>query len=338
MSRISFETIHAELKRILIQEGFYDHRADRCAKLFAENTRDGIYSHGLNRFQSFVQNIRAGRVMTDVEPKRINQLGVIEQWDGQSGVGLLNAEFAMGRAVELAQEYGMGCVGLKNTNHWMRAGAYGLQAADAGCIGLCWTNTTRLMPPWGSATKGIGNNPLTLCVPYQGHHVLLDIAMSQYANGKLEVTKRRGEQLPMAGGYDAGGNLTTDPETILKSRRALPIGYWKGSGLALMLDLMATIITGGHSTAEIARQEHEANVSQVFIAIDAQSLSGKQILEETVDRIVRDFKDVPPLEGIDEIRYPGEGMLAIRKDNITHGIPVEPDIWRQILEMHAINE
>lgn len=333
MQRIPFDTIHAALKRILLQAGFNDGRADRCAGLFAENTRDGIYSHGLNRFPNFVRSVREGRVKVDVEPQCVNRLGVIEQWDGKSGVGLLNAEFAMGRAVEVAQEHGMGCVGLRHTNHWMRAGAYGIQAADAGCIGICWTNTTRLMPPWGSAEKRIGNNPLTLCVPYQDHHVLLDMAMSQYANGKLEVFHRRGEKLPLAGGYDDDGNLTVDPGTILESRRALPIGYWKGSGLALMLDLMATLITGGHSTAEIARQAHEADVSQVFIAIDARSLSGKQILEETVDHIVRDYKAAAPLEGTDHIRYPGEGMLAIRRDNMKHGIPVEPDLWQQITSL-----
>jgi len=219
MKRIPFETIHAELKRILLKEGFDEDRADRCAGLFAENTRDGIYSHGLNRFSSFISTIQRGSVRVDVEPQCVNRLGVIEQWDGKSGVGLLNAEFAMARAVDIARENGMGCVGLKHTNHWMRAGAYGLQAADAGCIGICWTNTTMLMPPWGSAQKRIGNNPLTLCVPYQGHHILLDMAMSQYSNGKLEVLRRRGEQLPLAGGYDGDGNLTTDPGAILESRR-----------------------------------------------------------------------------------------------------------------------
>jgi len=227
----------------------------------------------------------------------------------------------------------MGCVGLRNTNHWMRAGAYGLQAADAGCIGICWTNTTVLMPPWGSATKKIGNNPLTLCVPHQGNHVLLDMAMSQYSNGKLEVLQRRGESLPLAGGYDNNGEITTDPGAILDSKRALPIGYWKGSGLALILDLVATLISGGDSTSVIGSRSNETNVSQVFIAIDAASLSGSQIVEETVDRIVRDFQDVPPLDGVSEIRYPGQGMLATREDNLANGIPVDPDLWAEVLAL-----
>lgn len=330
MERIPFDTLHAEFRRILSAAGFTDAKADRVAQLFAENSRDGVDSHGLNRFPGFVRGVRSGKVKIDVEPECVNRLGVIEQWDGKTGIGLLNAEAAMGRAVEIARDHGMGCVGLRNTNHWMRAGAYGLQAADAGCIGICWTNTTILMPPWGSAEKRIGNNPLTLCVPYQGNHVLLDMAMSQYSNGKLEVLRRRGESLPLPGGYDADGNLTVDPGAILDSKRALPIGYWKGSGLALILDLIATLVAGGDSTAVIGARSDETNVSQVYIAIDVASLSGQQIVEETVDRIVRDFQDVAPLDGVDAIRYPGQGMLATRHDRLENGIPVDPDLWQEI--------
>lgn len=333
MERIPFDTVHTEFRRVLTSVGFTEEKADRTARLFAENTRDGVYSHGLNRFAGFVRGCQAGKVRLDVEPECVKQLGVIEQWDGKTGIGLLNAEAAMGRAIEIARDHGMGCVGLRNTNHWMRAGAYGLQAADAGCIGICWTNTTVLMPPWGSATKKIGNNPLTLCVPYQGNHILLDMAMSQYSNGKLEVLKRRGEALPLPGGYDTDGNLTTDPGAILDSMRALPIGYWKGSGLALVLDLVATLVSGGDSTQTIGSRSDETNVSQVFIAIDVASLSGQQIVEETVDRIVKDFQDVPPLDGTSEIRYPGQGMLATREDNLANGIPVDPDLWSEVLSM-----
>ncbi|HAA75586.1 TPA: 3-dehydro-L-gulonate 2-dehydrogenase [Candidatus Latescibacteria bacterium] len=333
MERIPFETVHAEFRRVLESVGFTEAKADRTAQLFAENTRDGVYSHGLNRFAGFVRGCQNGKVRLDVEAECVHRMGVIEQWDGKTGIGLLNAEAAMGRAIEIAHEHGVGCVGLRNTNHWMRAGAYGLQAADAGCIGICWTNTTVLMPPWGSAEKRIGNNPLTLCVPYLGNHILLDMAMSQYSNGKLEVLKRRGESLPLAGGYDEAGDLTTDPGAILDSKRALPIGYWKGSGLALILDLMGTLISGGDSTQQISARPDETNVSQVYMAIDVGSLSGQQIVEETVNRIVTDFQDVSPLDGISAVRYPGEGMLATRRDNLANGIPVDPDLWSEVLEM-----
>ena len=332
MQRISFDTLHAELQRVLVKEGLDAERGDRCARLFAENERDGVVSHGLNRFPEFLQTCRNGGVDIHAEPQPVTQMGVIQQLDGSGGIGLLNAQFAMAKAIEIADEHGMGCVGLRNTNHWMRAGAYGLQACEAGCIGLCWTNATALMPPWGSAERRIGNNPLTIAVPNRDGPVLLDMAMSQYSNGKLEVLRRRGEKLPLAGGYDQQGELTTDPDAIIKSRRGLPIGYWKGSGLALVLDLLATIISGGNSTAVIRRRESESNVSQVFIASDAQSLAGAQILEETVEQILDDYVDVPAAAGR-VVRYPGQGMLATRLDNLENGIPVDDDLWRQVREM-----
>ena len=331
--RVGFENMVSEFRRVLLAIGFAEARGERCARLFAENTRDGVVSHGLNRFPGFVESCKGGTVDITAEPRMVRQLGVIEQWDGQGGVGLLNAEASMARAVAIAGVEGMGCVGLRNTNHWMRAGTYGLQAADAGCIGICWTNTTALMPPWGATEPRVGNNPLAICVPYEDHHVLLDIAMSQYSNGKLEVLRRSGEELPIPGGYDVNGNLSTNPEDILESRRALPIGYWKGSGLALVLDLMATVVSGGDSTANISSRPQETGVSQVFIAIDAASLAGAQFIQEAVAQVVSDFTTATVARGADRVRYPGEGMLAIRRDNIENGIPVEPGLWWQVLEM-----
>jgi 3-dehydro-L-gulonate 2-dehydrogenase len=289
MKRVPFDSLYNEFYRVLSEVGFSDERAVLCARLFAENQRDGVYSHGLNRFPGFVEGLKDRQIDFHASPEKVESLGSLERWDGKMGVGLINANVCMGRAIVLAQEHGIGCVGLKNTNHWMRAGAYALQAAEVGCIGICWTNTTRLMPPWGAAEKKIGNNPLAIALPRAEGHVLLDMAMSQYSNGKLEVLQRQGKLLPLPGGYDEAGNLTLDPGAIIDSRRALPIGYWKGSGLALVLDMMGAVVSGGQSTHQIGGQSAEYAVSQVFIAIDATSLMGEAVLNETVNAIVEDL-------------------------------------------------
>jgi len=333
MKRIHFDEIWQELTRILLALGFENSRAKRCAYIFTENTCDGVTSHGLNRFPSFVTAVKTGLVKTQVEPELVRSLGAIEQWDGMKGVGPLNAEKAMKRAIELSRGHGLGCVGLRNTNHWMRGGTYGLLAAEAGCIGICWTNTIALMPPWGSSERKIGNNPMVVCIPRGEDPVLLDMAMSQFSNGKLEVLRRRGEQLPLAGGYDENGELTTDPNAILESCRALPIGYWKGSGLALVLDLMASLIAAGDSTREISQREKETGVSQVFMAIDIVSQMGAANVDGKVNAIIHDFLDTPPLKGSPKVRYPGQGMLATRRENLRTGIPVEPELWQTIQRM-----
>ena len=109
------------------------------------------------------------------------------QWDGQSGVGVLNAMMCTERAMTLASKFGMGCVALANTNHWMRAGAYGRKAANAGFAFIGWTNTNSNTPAWGAVDARLGNNPLIMAVPYGSDAIVLDMAMSQYSYGALDL-------------------------------------------------------------------------------------------------------------------------------------------------------
>jgi 3-dehydro-L-gulonate 2-dehydrogenase len=331
--RVPFVRLYAELRRILLAAGLSDARAELVGRLFAENQRDGVQSHGLTRFPAFIDAARSGRMDIAAEPACVEQLGAVERWDGKGGIGLVNAQRCMARAIEIASAHGIGCIGLRNTNHWMRAGSYGLQAAEAGCIGICWTNTTPLLPPWGSAEVKIGNNPLVVAVPRKDGHILLDMAMSQYSNGKLEVLQQQGKQLQQPGGFDRTGELTSDPGEVLRSRRALPIGYWKGSALAVVLDLLAAVISGGQATHQIGRQDAEYGVSQVFIAIDAHSLAGEGLTNEIANAIVDDVRAAAPLGASDAVRYPGEGMQRIRRDSLENGVLLGAGQWDALLRM-----
>lgn len=333
LHRVPFQALYNEFYRVLSEVGLSEERATLCAQLFAENQRDGVYSHGLNRFPGLVKGMRKKEIDFSAHPEKVEGLGIIERWDGNMGVGLVNAHVCMDRAIALARKHGIGCVGLRNTNHWMRGGAYALQAADTGCIGICWTNTTPLMPPWGSAEIKIGNNPIAIAVPRAEGHILLDMAMSQYSNGKLEVLYRQGKKLPLPGGYDNHGQLTLDPGAILDSQRALPIGYWKGSGLSLVLDTMAAVLSGGQSTHLIGQQGAEYAVSQVFISIDATSLMGETLLNQTVDGIIRDLHTAAPLDESAGVRYPGEGMLRTRNESLEMGVLVDEEQWAELLAM-----
>ena len=327
-TRVPFNELKEAFVAALLKAGLSKDRAELCGRLFAENQRDGVYSHGLNRFPGLLAKLREGRLDGTAEPECVKALGVLEQWDGKMGIGLVNAHLAMGRAIEIAKANGMGCIGLRNTNHWMRAGAYGLQAADAGCIGMCWTNTTPLMPPWGATEKRIGNNPMTMAIPRKEGHILLDMAMSQYSNGKLEVLQARGETLPIAGGFDTEGNLTCDPGAILDSKRALPIGYWKGSALAIVLDTFAALLSAGQTTHDIGAQGDEHAVSQTYIAIAVTSLNGRELCERIVNGIIDDLHEVH-----ESARYPGEGMLRTRRESEEKGVLVDEDQWKELLRI-----
>lgn len=331
--RVAYAELYGELRRVLLKEGFAKERAELSARLFADASRDGVPSHGLNRFPGYVDDIRSGVIDASAEPIRTEGFGALERWDGRRGPGNLNAWQSMERAVALARMHGMGCVALKHTNHWMRGGAYGWQAAEAGCVGICWTNTMPNMPPWGSVEPKIGNNPLVLAVPRESGPIVLDTAMSQFSYGALKTHRSRGAALPVKGGYDARGELTDDPGAILESGRLLPIGYWKGSGLSVLLDLIAVLLSGGRSTLDIGEEGGEQRLSQVFLAFDLSALSGREPLREKVERVIDDLHKSLPVEGGGTVRYPGEDTLRRRDDALRNGVPVDPDIWERVLAL-----
>lgn len=327
---ISFDELKAEFKRVLIKNNFSERKAETCATIFAENSRDGVYTHGLNRFPTFIKYLNEGDIIPDAEPVQTGGFGSIEQWDGNLGPGMLNARFCMGRAIELGKENGIGCVAIKNTNHWMRGGTYGWQAAEAGLIGICFTNTIANMPPWGGIDPRLGNNPIVIAVPRKDGHVVLDMAISQYSFGKMNLYKSKNEQLPFPGGYDNNGTLTTDPGEILKTWRSLPIGFWKGSGLSLMLDMLATILSGGRSTGEISKRKTESGVSQIFICIKPDA--GLQT-DQLIEQIISYTKSSRPEKEDGYISYPGENTLRTREKSLKEGIWVDNEIWEKVKAM-----
>ena len=331
MQRIAFVEAVTELTRVLVGLGFRQDRARRAATLFAEAHADGVASHGLNRFPRFVRQIRAGHVDPSAEAQRVGTFGPWEQWDGRLGPGMLNAEAATERAIALAREHGIGLVALRNTNHWMRGGTYGWHAARAGVAFIGWTNTTPNMPPWGTGTPRLGNNPLIVAVPRGEAPVVLDIAMSQFSYGKMEMLRLRGGELPMPGGYDAEGRLTTNPDAILKTQRPLPIGAWKGAGLALVLDLLAALLSSGATTQEIGGRPEEFGLSQVFLALDVARPSGRDASEALVTAVLEDLRTARPAADGEPARYPGEQVLRTRADNMARGLPVDDEVWKAIL-------
>lgn len=328
--KLSFQELKSEFKRVLLSLDFDSEDAELSATIFAENSRDGVYTHGLNRFPTFVEYVKNGLTIPNVRPIRTGGVNAIEQWDGRMGVGPLNASFCMDRAICLARENGIGCVSIKNTNHWMRAGSYGWQAAEAGLIGICFTNTIANMPPWGGIDPRLGNNPLVIAVPRKEGHIVLDMAISQYSFGKLNLYRSKNEQLPLPGGYNKDGRLSTNPDEIIASRRPFPIGFWKGSGLSLMLDLLATVLSQGRSTGDITRGGSDSGVSQMFICIKPDN--GPQ-----TDGIIKNILDYTKSSRTErqgsEILYPGENTLRTRRKSMEEGIWVDDKIWRKVRQL-----
>jgi 3-dehydro-L-gulonate 2-dehydrogenase len=238
----------------------------------------------------------------------------------------------MDRCTELAGANGLGLVSLRNTTHWMRGGTYGWRAAEKGFIAICWTNTESCMPAWGATSESIGNNPFIMAVPRVAGHIVLDMAMSQYSYGKLQVTRQQGNKLPYPGGFDHEGRLTDDPGAIEETRRILPMGYWKGSGFAIMLDLIGAILSGGRTTSQIDALGKGScgSCCQLFVAFDPTRFGHADSIREAVEGTIRQLHNATPVTPDGGIRYPGEGTLKTRAENLRLGVPVDEGTWAKV--------
>lgn len=331
MATVKYEDMLAEFQRVLMKRGFSEKDALDAAAVFADNSLDGVYSHGYIRFLRMVSYLDQGVIDPKMEATCEMSFGAMERWDGHRGFGPLNARKAMDRAIALAHEYGIGLVALGNNNHWLRGGSYGWQAANQGCLGICWSNTTPNMPAWGSKDRKIGNNPIIFAVPQSnGEHVVVDCALSQFSFGKLEEAKLAGKQMPLPCGYDDNDELTTDPAPVMANLRLAPMGYWKGSGISMLLDLIATVLTNANSVQKIGTFGAEVGLSQIMIAIDPAKFNDAATTDEIVKALIADVKSSEPLKGGAPVRYPGERDVKTRKENKEKGIPVNDEVWTLI--------
>lgn len=331
--RVSKDEVLSLMRDKLMKHGVGEEMAAECAQVMVENSLDGIYSHGVNRFPRLISYIDKGYIRPQEKPTLIKGFGAFEQWDGNLGLGTNNARFCMNRAIELARQYGIGCIALRNTNHWMRGGAYGLQAADNGCIGICWTNTQPNMPAWGGKDRRIGNNPLIMCVPRpDGHHVMMDGAMAQFSYGAIEKARMEGRMLPCDGGFDTKGNMTRDPAEIEKTWRVLPIGLWKGSSMSIIMDMIVSSLADGNSVSAVGKLgDDEYALCQLLIAIDASRVS--ETMDENVGKIIEDIKGSDRVNPDVEIIYPNEMTYSLREQNLKEGIPVNDQVWQTLASL-----
>jgi 3-dehydro-L-gulonate 2-dehydrogenase len=324
--------MQAEFKRVFVKCGMREDKADVCARIHTETSRDGVYSHGANRVKRFFDYAEKGWVDVNAEPTLEKEFGAIAVYNGNLGPGILNALYCSDRAIELAKKNGIGLVGLHNTTHWMRGGTYARYAATKGYVAISWTNTESSMPPWGGKEPKLGNNPFAMACPAEGEPVVLDMAMSQYSYGKLQVTRLAGKKLPFPGGFDKDGNLTDEPGPIEESMRILPTGYWKGSSFAFMLDVLGAVLSNGQGAADIDKigKGSCGGASQIFIVIDPGQISSKEYADEIIRKAQAYIKTSALAEGARSIQWPGEGSAKSRAENTAQGILVDDTVWAEI--------
>ena len=333
MIYVKYEEAVAKMKKGLVRY-MDENTAERFAEVFAGNSLDGVYSHGMNRYPRYLSDMDCGLCNAKItEAEKVSGIGGLEVWDAHFGVGPLIACQMAQRAIELAKTHGIACVALRNNSHWLRAGRYGLMMADAGMMGLCMTNTCMNLVAYGAQIPSTGNNPITFAIPRRAGSLVMDMAVSQYAFGKLEIMAQEGGMLDTACGYDVDGNLTNDPKKITESKLMMPMALWKGSALSIMIDLMTSMLSLGRTSLEIGKpSDGEAGMSQMFICMNPAAVVDMDKAEEQMEKTIEFLNGLEPKAGMSGVHAPGQNLEKTRARNRERGIPVTEETWQKILD------
>ncbi|KAJ6145556.1 hypothetical protein N7470_009451 [Penicillium chermesinum] len=272
----------------------------------------GVDTHGANRIPSNIERIRHKILDPTAEPQLRQVTSVAAQVDGKNGFGFLAADMGMQRAIEMAQEAGIGLVSVKHSNHYGMAAWIVQKAIDANMMALVFTNSSPAQPAWGSREKRMGVSPLACGAPAQNdaRPFILDMAPSVVARGKIYKALRRGVSIPGDWALDSEGKPTTDPARALEGVM-LPMGGPKGSALSIMMDVFSGTADVGHFFVAIK--------PDLFMSL-AEFKSRMQYLYERVTTGVK-------AEGVDRIYFPGEIELMNKEKRLQEGIPfTQPEI------------
>ncbi|XP_029952226.1 uncharacterized protein LOC115391935 [Salarias fasciatus] len=270
--------VQSFIERCMLAVGTQAHHARSLAEVLVEGDHRGHGSHGLNRMDMYVNDVKSGICAKDGEPVVEKQTAATALVDGKNLLGPVVGNFCMQLAIEKAKEVGIGWVVAHGSNHYGIAGYYAMQALKENMIGMSFTNTSPLVVPTRAKACTIGTNPISVAAPgNDGDSFVLDMATSAVALGKVELHARREESIPEGWGCDSKGKITTDPKEVLNGGGLVPIGGseatggYKGYGLGMMVEIFCGILAGAQYSKHIRMWKETgrvANLGQCFVAIN----------------------------------------------------------------------
>jgi LDH2 family malate/lactate/ureidoglycolate dehydrogenase len=286
----------------------------------------GVHSHGCRYLSNYAESLRRGRANRAPVLKVIRDDGATTLLDGDNGLGHVVAARAMRIAIDRSKEHGVGIVSLRNTGHIGALAYYTQMAADAGCLGYCTTNAGIVMVPPGGRDKIVGLNPLSWAAPTARPWTFnLDMATSVVAGSKLGMAHERGQKIPFGWAVDAEGNPTDDP---LKGMEGglLPVGGPKGYGLAVMLDVMAGVLSGGRFGKGLGM----GGSAQLYQALDISHFLPLDEFKERMEQMIGQIKDSTLAPGSNGIFFPGEIEYGVKQDRLANGLPMDSFVRAEI--------
>ena len=298
----------------------------------------GISTHGVSRLPIYVQRLHAGVIEKKNNIKILRESPSALAIDAGNTLGMPAAQFAMDKCIEKAAQTGCCFATVKNSNHFGAGGFYIRQAADRGMVGFISTNLTGKIAPFGAAEPYVGTNPIGVAVPGQDMPIVLDIAPSVVAMGKLIMAQKLGKPIPLGWALDKDGKPTTDPAEG-RNGSLVPIGGHKGSGIAIMVDILCGILSGGkfgpHMHDLYSDMVHPQEVGHFMGAIDISKFIEQPDFKEGITQMSGEIKSLRKVDVIDEILMPGELEWKRAQKGLVDGIQLPDEVYAELNDLGA---
>ncbi len=339
--RVTARALDAFIRRALVATGLPDEDAARVARLMTRADLIGSDNHGVFRLPQYVERIHKGGMNAKPSIRVVRESAGMALVDGDNGMGHLVMEFATRAAMDKAAQSGVAWVGARNSNHAGPAALYAAMPLERDMIGLyIAVGNANHMAPWGGTASLISTNPIAVAVPaLEEPAVVLDMATSVAAYGKVKGAASRGETMPEGWMIDREGRPITDPQRAGEGV-LLPIGGPKGYGLALMFSLLAGVLNGagvGRDTVDFnADPGAPTNTGQLIVAISIAAFCDVAKFKRDVDRVIRELHDSPTLPGVDAVRVPGERSHHIRIEREREGVPLHNSLLGRLDTLAAL--
>jgi LDH2 family malate/lactate/ureidoglycolate dehydrogenase len=313
--------------------GMPDEDAALLADTLVQADLWGHQSHGVMRTFWYGERIKSGAMKAITTPELVVDGGAVAVIDGNDGVGQVIAAHAMREAIHRSRSHGVGAVAIRNSGHFGTAMYFTRIAARADCVGFLSTNSSPAMAPWGGRTKLIGANPWSIAAPAGRHApMMLDIANTAVARGKLYMARQRNEPIPEGWAIDQDGRPTADPVAGIAGN-ILPLAGHKGYAIATMMDVLSGILSGSRFAADVVGPyvpTGRSGVGHLAIALNIAAFRSLDEFNADMERLIERIKDVPRAGGVEEIYYPGELEARADKRNRKDGVIIPHDTINEL--------
>ena len=338
--RVSFGELRNFCQQAYIKVGVPQDEAEIVADLLVRSDLRGVETHGVTRLPIYIQRLQKGYVRKESKISVVKEKGPTAFWNAHGSMGHVAAFRAMEKAIKKAEELGMGWVSVKDSGHFGVAGLFPMMALKKDFIGYTVSNSAPMMFPWGGRERIIGNNPLAYAFPAGRYQpVVLDFSLGVVSAGKLILSRKKGEKIPLGWAVDKNGLPTEDPYEGWEGGGSLAlVGGHKGYGLSLAHEMLTAVLTGGKWTRTIKSlyEEDKSGIQGTchsFMAMDPDCFIGREEFKQNMDAYIRSIKESAKAAGTKEILVPGEPEYRTEVRLMKEGIPLPPSTVKELIAL-----